>query len=106
MPLVEVVPVPFTNEMVEPSKFIFSAEPSITFPTVKVRDLINCPASIVEIDAPLNKLVADASSVNVPPTAVADKVGASLTGTTVILEAIANAVVLTLGADPEPLSTT
>ena len=80
MPLVVVVPLaPSVSEIVLPSITICSAAPSLKLPTVKVKALIVCPASTVEIATLEKRSTAAPSSVKLGLLPVAVKVGASLT---------------------------
>ena len=109
MPLVVVVPLPATREIVLPSTLICSKEPSVTLETVKVSALMDCAASIVEIAGALNKVTGvpvetPAPSVKVPPAAVAVSVGASFTGTTETVDTSASVEVSTPPFAVPPLS--
>ena len=111
MPFVVVVP-----ELVEPSVMllpsttIVSFAPSASPLTVNVRPVIVWPASIVLVDAPLNTDTAaacvpnPAASWKVGFDAVAESVGASLTGTTVTVDAMASVGVSTPPLAVPPLS--
>ena len=76
IPFVVVVPVPFTKLIVVPSRLIFSETPFAKPLTVKVRDVMFCPVSMVDKLAPLNNGIAAPFSVNVPLTPNEVKVGA------------------------------
>jgi len=73
--------------------------------SVKLNDLINCPASMVETAALLKSDTPLPSSVKLPPEAVAVRVGASLTGTTVTTDAIAKPLASTPPLVTPPVST-
>ena len=86
--------------MVVPSTTIDSLAPSAKPVTVNVKPAIFCPLSTVLIVAPLNTFTAaacedPAPSVKVGFVAVAVRVGASLTATTVTVDAIARVAVST-----------